>query len=205
MRPLWLILFLGLGFFGFWAAGPAFSSETKVYEQSAKSGQVIITKEKPPPPKQIKQSLSQLPLKRGMTGPAISQLHNLLRLAGFSYLDFSPDDVFGQNTEAAVKMYQHGENDYLRKYLGWKSADTLSATGIADKATANSLVSKTCGYELSVHVVARGDYLGKISAKFKVPTEQIASFNNFTLRHLLQIGENIYIPALKQSFEKTGS
>lgn len=181
------------------AADQAWAAESKIYEQPPQDGQVIITKEKPVPPKQIKQSLTQLPLKKGMNGPAISQLHNLLRLAGFAYLKFEPDDVFGDNTESAVRQFQHGENDYLKKYLGWKDPDTSSATGFVDKTTADTLVRLTTGYELAVYVIKSGDTLGQIAGQARIPVDQVAAFNNFSLRHILQIGERLYLPVPKKA------
>lgn len=191
----------GLSFWllaGLSAGGRAWTAEPKVYEQPSQSGQVIITKEKPAPPKQIKQSLSQLPLKKGMNGPAISQLHNLLRLAGFACLKFEPDDAFSDNTESAVRRFQHGESAYLKKYLGWQGSDTLSATGFVDKPTADTLVRLTSGYELAVYIVKSGDTLGRISGQAKVSVDQIAAFNDFSARHILQIGERLYLPVPKK-------
>lgn len=180
------------------ASAPVWAEKAEVFAQPSQSGQVIITKEKPAPPKQIKQSLAQLPIKKGMTGPAISQLHTLLRLAGFVNTVFSPDDTFTETTETAVKRFQYGENDYLKKYLGWQNSDALSATGIVDKATADGLVRKTSGYELSCYIIKSGDTLGKISGQFNISAEKIADFNGFSLRHILQIGAKIWLPAAQK-------
>ena len=49
--------------------------------------------------------------------------------------------------------------------------------------------------KLVVHVVEKGDYLGKIAAKYKVSSKDIMTLNNISNPNKIQLGQKIKIPA----------
>lgn len=48
---------------------------------------------------------------------------------------------------------------------------------------------------LKVHVVEKGDYLGKIAAKYKVSSKEIMTLNNISNPNKIHLGQKIKIPA----------
>lgn len=115
-------------------------------------------------------------LKTGSTGPAVQLLQLALNRAGYG--DLATDGYFGQETEAALRRFQTGQD--------------IAADGVAGNQTHRAILPWYLGY--TTHLVRRGDTVSALSQRYGSSPEAILLANTGIRPENLQPGQELVVP-----------
>lgn len=117
--------------------------------------------------------ITTLPLKKGMSGPDVKELQQILVEMGYT---LNIDSVFGLETEQIIKDFQESQGIFIDGIVG---QDTLLKI---------KEVSENVEYE-----VQPGDTLSEIAEQFNVSIVEIKSMNKLK-SNMIRVGQILIIP-----------
>ncbi|AZR72829.1 hypothetical protein BBF96_05150 [Anoxybacter fermentans] len=118
-------------------------------------------------------TITSLPLRKGMSGPDVKELQQILVEMGF---DLTVDGIFGLETEKVVKDFQLSQGLLADGVVGLETFDKLRE------------VSENIEYE-----VQPGDTLSEIAEEFNVTIADIKALNQIK-DDLIYVGQTLIIP-----------
>ncbi len=118
-------------------------------------------------------TIDNLPLRKGMSGPEVEELQQILVEMGF---DLSVDSIFGLETEKIIKDFQLSQGLLIDGVVGSQTLLKLKE------------VSESIEY-----VVQSGDTLSEIAEQFNVTLADIFAYNTIK-SDIIYVGQTLTIP-----------